>query len=277
MIKNKFSNFESVDVEEWKEYIFKENDTNFRLEISNHGRIKTFTKLNPEGKLINGTKAQGYPYVRVTFYKGMDEKYKEKMQPLLQEIENVTLAIKELRQSTSAKNQTIKFQTELDSLLTKKAKLSERRKKFTNKYTRKSYTQVGLLIHKGVAELFLPQPSSEKKFVIHLDWNKENNHFSNLAWASQEEVTQHQFSNPQIELQKFKLQLLGEKKKPNTNMSKLTENEVLLIKRKLKKGDSMRSLAKRFGVSDMQIHRIKTGENWSHLKEVSELLEEQKK
>ena len=29
--------------------------------------------------------------------------------------------------------------------------------------------------------------------------------------------------------------------------------------------DQMQALARQFKVSDMQIHRIKTGENWSHV------------
>ena len=88
------------------------------------------------------------------------------------------------------------------------------------------------------------------------------------------QVSKHQFSNPQIEVKKFQESLLGIKRKPNTKMSKLTENEVLLIKRKLNRGATLRSISKQFGVSDMQIHRIKTGENWGHLKDFSELIDE---
>jgi uncharacterized protein YjcR len=40
-----------------------------------------------------------------------------------------------------------------------------------------------------------------------------------------------------------------------------------MIKRKLLNGKTrLKMIAKQFGVSDMQIHRIKTGENWSHVK-----------
>jgi hypothetical protein len=40
------------------------------------------------------------------------------------------------------------------------------------------------------------------------------------------------------------------------------------IKRALsaKKQPTLKALAKQFKVSDMQIHRIKTGENWSHVR-----------
>ena len=61
-------------------------------------------------------------------------------------------------------------------------------------------------------------------------------------------------------------------------LTNLEENDVLFIKSKLgKKGVTMKKLAHQFGVSEMQIHRIKTGENWSHVKTVSELKAEMQK
>jgi hypothetical protein len=50
---------------------------------------------------------------------------------------------------------------------------------------------------------------------------------------------------------------------------KLTSDKVKKIKLALfksKKQPTLKALAKLFKVSDMQIHRIKTGENWSHVK-----------
>jgi methylphosphotriester-DNA--protein-cysteine methyltransferase len=50
---------------------------------------------------------------------------------------------------------------------------------------------------------------------------------------------------------------------------KLTAAKVKLIKTALfksKKQPTLKALAKKFKVSDMQIHRIKTGENWGHIK-----------
>lgn len=263
--------------EVWREYVFDdsvENTTNYRLEISNLGRIKSFTKFHPEGKIIKGSTVEGYPCVRVTFYRSMLPKYRESLEPLYKEIEDLNAEIKVLRKADVQTKQKRGYEQSLNTLVIKRDKLVQKRKKQTDKLTRKSYTQVVVLIHKAVAKLFLPQPQENEKFVIHKDWDKTNNLPENLKWATQEEVSKHQFSNPKIELKKFKDQLQGIKKKPNTKMGKLTENEVLLIKRKIKKGDTLKTIAKRFGVSDMQIYRIKTGENWGHLKEVSELKEE---
>lgn len=255
--------------EVWKEYIFKgiENRTNYKLEISNYGRLRSYNRFHPEGKIIRGTKVEGYPMVRVTFTRPMLPKYQKIIEPIHQQVLELNAEIKKLK-----KTKTPQSKKQLESKTELRDKLVQKRKKLNAKYLRKSYKQVSVLTHKAVAELFLPPPQPNQKFIIHLDWNKENNYFENLKWASQEEVTKHQLANPQHAIKKFQESLLGIKKKPNTKMGKLTENEVLLIKKRLKKGDTLRSLAKRFGVSDMQIHRIKTGENWGHLKEVSELI-----
>ncbi len=273
------SQFRGNSKEIWKEYIFDEkieNNSNYKLEVSNLGKIRTYTKFHPEGKEIKGSTVGGYPCVRVTFYRSMLPKYKEMMQPLYDEIEKLNSEIKELRNADTQTKQKRDYLTRLNTLVEKRTKLIAKRKKNTAKYTRKSYQQVVVLIHKAVAILFLPKPESNQKFVIHKDWSKTNNSADNLQWASQEEVTKHQFSNPKIELEKFKDQLAGIKRKPNTKMGKLKESDVLFIKRKLSKGNTtLRTLAKRFGVSDMQIHRIKTGENWGHVKEISQLVQEQ--
>jgi len=41
---------------------------------------------------------------------------------------------------------------------------------------------------------------------------------------------------------------------------------VKVIKQMLKEKKTLKAIAKKFNVSDMQIHRIKTKENWAHVK-----------
>ena len=48
--------------------------------------------------------------------------------------------------------------------------------------------------------------------------------------------------------------------------TKLTAAKVKQIKTSLAKGKTLKELAVKFKVSDMQIYRIKTGENWGHIK-----------
>lgn len=114
-------------------------------------------------------------------------------------------------------------------------------------------------VHKLVAEHFLDK--GDGIYVIHLDYDKTNNHIDNLKWATKREKELHQFSNPEFKK-------IMRRKIPKT--AKLTETRVKLIKRKLNdpnRRTRLKILAKRFGVSEMQLHRIKTGENWGHVTE----------
>ena len=120
------------------------------------------------------------------------------------------------------------------------------------------------LIHKMVCEAFLPKPPKNKKFIIHLDFNKENNKVSNLQWATQEEITKHNSKNPAViaarEAARLRIQ--------RTN-SKLTEKNVIRIKKMLSQKKTLRYIAGQFGVTDMQIYRIKTGQNWADVEATS--------
>ena len=85
--------------------------------------------------------------------------------------------------------------------------------------------------------------------------DKTDNRVENLKWATKREKELHQFNNPTWE---------AVVKKRGEKIGKLTKGKVKIIKRQLQnKNNRLSMIAKRFGVSDMQIHRIKTGENWS--------------
>jgi hypothetical protein len=111
-------------------------------------------------------------------------------------------------------------------------------------------------LHRLVAEYFSKKPSAKHNFVIHLDHKKENNNAGNLRWVKHETQIEHALKDPNV------LQRQNPDEGPKLNASK-----VRLIKRALnsKKQPTLKTLAKQFRVSDMQIHRIKTGENWSHV------------
>ncbi|WP_370631313.1 HNH endonuclease [Robertkochia aurantiaca] len=116
-------------------------------------------------------------------------------------------------------------------------------------------------IHRAVAELFL-EKKEEKRFVIHRDFDKLNNHADNLAWANRSELTKHNSKNPRVIEAK-------ERKKTHRSYSKLTEAKVRLIKRKINdpnRRTRMKMIAKQFGISEMQLYRIKSGENWGSVK-----------
>tara|TARA_R110002051_G_scaffold100059_1_gene170394 strand:- start:49 stop:600 length:552 start_codon:yes stop_codon:yes gene_type:complete len=113
-------------------------------------------------------------------------------------------------------------------------------------------------VHKLVAQHFIKKESEDQIYVIHLDYDKENNQVENLKWATKREKELHQFNNPTWE---------AIFKNKSTDYAKLTAGKVKIIKRQLKNNRTRISMiAKRFGVSDTQIHRIKSGENWSNVK-----------
>lgn len=107
-------------------------------------------------------------------------------------------------------------------------------------------------VHKLVAEHFLEK--GDGIYVIHLNYDKLDNKVENLKWATKEEKEEHQFSNPEY--------LTRPRKR---TYSKLTEAKVRLIKRKIhdpNRRTRMKMIAKQFGISEMQLYRIKSGENW---------------
>lgn len=118
-------------------------------------------------------------------------------------------------------------------------------------------------IGRMVAKHFLKPKSSEHIYVIHLDHDKTNDHYKNLKWVTETECRKHQSQSPGT-LAALKQLHLNNKKR----LYKLSEAKVRAIKKRLantKKAVKLKDLALEFGVSDMQIYRIKSGENWSHI------------
>lgn len=253
----------------WKEYPLNyefENQT--KVEVSNLGRIRTYNSYFPEGKIAKGSTQEGYPVLRLKLFKSRSAVDAEKLQTLQSQIDELGAMIKSL----GTKNDVLEKKKELRA---QRDELIQKRKKQNHRIDKKRTIHVTIMFHKAVATLFLETPTDpDKKFVIHKDFDKTNNEVENLAWASREDLKERYPNKPKVILAKFKKQFMTDDYKPNTKMGKLTENEVLRIKQRLKKGDSLRTLAKQYGVSDMQIHRIKTGENWSHVKTVDDLTQE---
>ncbi len=109
-------------------------------------------------------------------------------------------------------------------------------------------------LHKLVAEAFLTKQDDKQKFVIHLDFNKENNQTRNLKWVDSQELHLHQLKNPNY-------------KKGIIRYSKLTETDVIRLKKKLLRGKNpLYKIAREFGITHTQLNRIRSGENWGHVK-----------
>jgi hypothetical protein len=116
-------------------------------------------------------------------------------------------------------------------------------------------------VHKLVAHYFLPEPKSDQTCVIHLDFDKLNNSVKNLQWATREKLKQHQNQNP-------KMLYARKNHTPRNKGPKLNIEKVKRLKKAIHDPNRKRTLkeiAKRYGISQMQLYRIKAGKDWAHV------------
>ena len=115
-----------------------------------------------------------------------------------------------------------------------------------------------LYVHREVARHFHKKTSPKQKFVIHLNHDKLDNRARNLKWATQQEVAEHQQQSPAKLAYK-------EVQASRTKGLKLSLSQVRTIKKSLgdpKRKLTYRQLADKYGVSEMTLYRIRSGENW---------------
>ena len=119
-----------------------------------------------------------------------------------------------------------------------------------------------LYIHRELAKLFLKKSSPQHKYVIHINHNKLDNSVKNLKWATVEEMIDHQQASP--------AKIAYKKKQATREVGlKLTASKVKKIKEMLgnkKRRLTIKQLAEKYGVSEMTMYRIKSGENWGRVK-----------
>lgn len=129
---------------------------------------------------------------------------------------------------------------------------------------KQGYVSVGLsnngkfktyLLHRLVAQSFI-QNLDNKPVVNHKDSNKLNNHKDNLEWSSYSENNYHSV-------------IKNNKRGSNIHSSKLTEEDVLNIKKALTKGESISRLGLKYGVCKQTVFKIKTNKIWKHIKEIN--------
>ncbi len=122
-----------------------------------------------------------------------------------------------------------------------------------------------LFYYKLVATYFLPRPSEAYAYVLHLDYCRDNDNVNNLRWVTREEQLAHFRKSPRVIQAKKNLIEYNIK----ADGKKLTSTKVIRIKKMLNNPNRttrIKMIAKQFGVSEMQIQRIKSGENWGHIK-----------
>lgn len=111
-------------------------------------------------------------------------------------------------------------------------------------------------VHRLVAEAYHPQVEGMTD-VNHIDGDKRNNAAENLEWISRSGNLKHAY---RLGLRKPTPQLGS-----RHGESKLTEGQVVDIKKLLKKGLSLDKTASRFGVSKPTIWKISKGLSWRHV------------
>ena len=122
-----------------------------------------------------------------------------------------------------------------------------------------------ILIYKLVAQFFISKESEEQKHVLHLDYVRDNDSLKNLKWATHEEWKMHCKKSPHV------INSLRNLTEHNIKADgrKLTSTKVMHLKKLLNNPNNktrIKMIAKQFGISEMQVSRIKSGENWGHIK-----------
>ena len=118
--------------------------------------------------------------------------------------------------------------------------------------------QTKISIHRMVAEAFIPNPLNLPE-VNHIDGIKTNNVVTNLEWCTDSYNKKHAYDT-------------GLKKSPEGlnqgikhGMSKLVDDNVLLVLRLLELGLSQYKIAKIVGINQSGISRIKNNKLWHHI------------
>lgn len=241
--------------EKWKAISFSFEIANkSKTEISNYGRLRTFNNLSA-GNIIKGSLINGYRIIRLRLYKPRDEKVKSRLEFLQDQVFKLARELKSLKENKESET-VIKETTEL--LDTLKKNLS---KKFRDDLKKRTINYHSL-IHRLVADYFLPPPQENEIIVAHMDHEKLNNVWTNLKWMTPEENYKHQKLSPYVIKDK---QERRTRDKDKSRATKLSVTKVMLLKKLINQGKPMKQLVRQFKVSDTQILRIHRGENWGDI------------
>lgn len=128
--------------------------------------------------------------------------------------------------------------------------------------------QISKTIHRLVVEAFIPIPSDEliqweistgnKLQINHIDGDKQNNLASNLEWCTPQENIQHA----------IKIGLIVKRTGSDNLNSKLTEEQVMMIRKSYVRGSSdsgVKALSKKYKVSISVISNIVNRKKWVHI------------
>lgn len=116
-----------------------------------------------------------------------------------------------------------------------------------------------MLVHRLIAMAFV-DGYSEGLTVNHINGNKLDNRPENLEWITRDNNTKHEWETGLVDLR-------GE----NAPNHKLTQKQVMHIRKALRLGVSANSLAIISNVNPSTIYLIQAGKRWSHLTDCLDL------
>ena len=119
----------------------------------------------------------------------------------------------------------------------------------------KNRKKIRFKIHRLIAQTFIPNPENHNE-VIHIDFNKLNNHVDNLKWVPRYyslHYTKHQNHNA-----------TGE----NHGNAKIREEQVIFIRENFyQMGISQKAMGQMFGINQQAISNILRHKTWNKIKD----------
>lgn len=109
-------------------------------------------------------------------------------------------------------------------------------------------------VHRLIAIHFIPN-NENKPFINHINGIKHDNRIENLEWCTRSENCQHAHD----------IGLQPTRKGDKNGNSKLTENQVLEIRKRLKNGESNISIATLYNIGNTAISKINLNKTWKHI------------
>ncbi len=119
-----------------------------------------------------------------------------------------------------------------------------------------------IYLHREIAKLFFKKSSPRYKYVIHLNYKKEDNRLSNLKWTTLEEMSGHQQKSPQ----KIAYKKIQANRTVGLKLNVVKVKSIKEIINNPKRKLTYKQMAAKYNVSEMTLYRIKSGENWGHIK-----------
>ena len=253
--------------EEWRLVTFPFHYINdLRIEVSSLGNVRSSSAVRSTNQLKPQI-TNGYKVAKLKFFNKRSPEIQKQFDYMKEQISKLTKVNADLKMALKrSKKKNEKYYSKETRLqrgtkLVANMKLNYRAQFHADELSRTM--NVSALIHRMVAECFVEPKSERHTIVAHKNYNKYDNRTQNLVWMTPEENTEHQKGSPLVI--EAKLKKIGLRNENNKHF-KLTSTKVMMIKKRIAEGASLKVLSKSFGVSETQLKRIQDGKNWSDIK-----------